>query len=175
MRFKQVGNKADLIAVVVRNADTVAINPGTPVCLNMNGTNDGLDVVLPSTGGATKSHAGAYGVAIAPTGPGLQGIPVNGYGEAQIFGVNGAVNLTRQTRASSTNTWNSEASIASYVIMQIDTSANGFSTVGTQAATQYLPFAIMIQSLASYASSASATSDTRTAITASVKAFLRII
>ena len=176
MRFKLVGNKADVIGVVVRNADTVAILPGTPVCLNMNGTNDGLDVVLPSTGGATKAHAGAFGVTLSPTGPGVQGIPINGYGEAQIFGVNAAVNLTRQTRAASTVSWNSEASIASYAVMQIDTSANGFSTaIASQAATQYLPFAVLLQSLASYASSTSATSDTRTAITAAVRAFLRII
>jgi hypothetical protein len=175
MRFKQVGNKADLLAVVVRNADTNVINPGTPVCLNMNGTNDGLDVVLPSTGGATKAHAGAFGVAVSPVGPGVQGIPVNGYGEAQIFGVNSGVTLTRQTRSASTVSWNSEASIASYFILQIDTTANGFSTSATQAATAYLPFAVLLQSLASYSSSASATSDTRTAITASVRAFLRII
>ena len=173
--MKQVGNKADLFAVVVRNADTVTIPLGTPVCLNMNGTNDGLDVVLPHTGGATKAHAFAYGVVVSPATPNLQGIPVNQYGEAQIFGfVNNCV-LTRQTRSASTVSWNSEASIASYNILQIDTVANGFSTSGTQAATAYLPFAILQQSLASYASSVSATSDTRTAITANVKAFVRII
>lgn len=176
MRMKQVGNKADLFAVVVRNADTVTIPLGTPVCLNMNGTNDGLDVVLPSTGGASKAHAFAYGVVISPATPNQQGILTNQYGEAQIFGFVNTCVLTRQTRAASTNTWNSEASIASYVLLQIDTVANGFSTSGgTQAATAYLPFAILQQSLASYASSASQTSDSRTAITAGVKAFVRII
>lgn len=172
MRFKQVGNKADILANVIRNADTVTIPIGSPVCLNLNGTNDGLDVVLPSTGGATKAHALAYGVAVTPAG----GLATNQFGEAQIFGFCNSVVLTRQTRSATTVSWNSEASIASYVLMVIDTSANGFSTSGgTQASTAYLPFALLGQSLASYASSASATSDTRTAITTSVKAFLRMI
>ena len=142
----------------------------------MNGTNDGLDVVLPNTGGAQKAHAFAYGVVIAPSTPNLQGIPVNQFGEAQIFGfVQNAV-LTRQTRSASTVSWNSEGSIASYVLLVIDTSANGFSTSGgTQASTAYLPFAILQGTLASYSSSASASTDTRTAITASIKAFVRII
>lgn len=176
MRMKQVGNKLDLLAVVVRNADTSTIPLGTPVCLNMNGTNDGLDVVLPSTGGATKAHAFAYGVVISPSTPNQQGIPVNGYGEAQIFGFCQNAVLTRQTRSASTVSWNSEGSIASYVLLVIDTSANGFSTSGgTQASTAYLPFAILQGSLASYASSTSSTADTRTAITAAIKAFVRII
>jgi hypothetical protein len=176
MRIKTVGNKNDIMAVVFRNADTAAIPAGSPICLVINGTNDGLDAVLPSTGGASKAHAFAYGAAISPVGPSLASIPANGFGEAQIFGFNGGVVLTRQTRSASSVSWNSEASIASFVLLQIDTVANGFSTSGgTQAATAYLPFAILCQSLASYASSTSATSDTRTAITASVKAFLRII
>lgn len=177
MRFKAVGNKADLFAVVVRNAEATATMPiGTPICLNMNGTNDGLDVILPSTGGAQKAHAFAYGVVVSPATPNLAGIPSGGYGEAQIFGFCQNCVLTRQTRANSGVSWASENSIASYVLLQIDTTANGFSTSGgTQAATAYLPFAILQQSLASYSSSTSATSDTRTALTALVKAFLRII
>ena len=174
MRTKQVGNKRDIMAVVIRNADTISLLPGQPVCLNMNGTNDGLDVVSPNTGGATKAHAFAYGVVISPATS--AGLGVNQYGESQVFGFNSGVQLTRQTRSASSVTWASEASIAAYDLLVIETVANGFSTSGgTQAATAYLPFAILQQTLASYASSATATTDTRTAITASVKAFLRMI
>lgn len=169
MRLKTVGNKADVLGVVIRNADTVAIPLGTPVVLNSNGTNDGLDVVLPSTAGASKMHALAFGVTIGPA------LAVNATGEAMIFGFHTAVVLTRQTRSASTVSWNSEASIASYGLMNIESVANGFQTGATLASTNFLPFAVLGQSLASYASSVSSTADTRTAITAAVRAFLRII
>jgi hypothetical protein len=169
MRMKTVGNKADLLAVVFHNAEASASIPlGTPVVLVMNGTNDGLDVVLPSTAGASKMHALAFGVSIGPVASGA-------YGEALIFGTHNNVVLTRQTRAASTVSWNSEASIASWGLLNIESVGNGMQTGGTLASTNFLPFAVLAQSLASYASSASATSDTRTAITAAVKAFLRII
>ncbi len=171
MRINTVGNKADTMCLVVRNADTVTIPLGTPVCLNMNGTNDGLDVVLPATGGAIKAHAFAYGVVINNGG-----VPVNGYGETQIFGVCNDVILVQQTRAASTVSWNYQATIPAYDILNIATAGNGMTDAGSsQAATQYLPFAILAASVASFASSTSQTSDTRTAITTMVKAFLRII
>lgn len=169
MRMKQVGNKADVLAVVIRNADTATIPLGTPVILVLNGTNDGLDVVLPSTAGASKMHSLAYGVTIGPA------ITANSYGEAMIFGFHSNVVLTRQTRSASTVTWASEASIASFVLMNIESVANGFQIGATLASTNFLPFAVLAQSLASYASSATATTDSRTALTAAVKAFLRII
>lgn len=169
MRMKSVGNKADILAVVIRNAEASAIIPlGTPVVLSANGTNDGLDVVLPSTAGASKMHSLAYGVTIGPV---LSG----GYGEALIYGFHNAVVLTRQTRPTSTDTWNSNASLASYILLNIESVGNGLQTGATLASTNFLPFAVLGQSLASYASSVSSTADTRTAITAAVKAFLRII
>lgn len=167
--MKTVGNKADLLAVVFHNAEPTATIPlGTPVVLVMNGTNDGLDVVLPSTAGASKMHALAFGVSIGVVAP-------TQFGEALIFGTHNSAVLTRQTRSASTVTWNSEATIASWVLLNIESVGNGFQTGATLASTNFLPFAVLAQSLASYASSATAVSDTRTAITAAVKAFLRII
>lgn len=168
MRFKQNGNKRDLIAMVIHNADTVTIPVGTPVALVMNGTNDGLDVQLPSTLGAAYAHALSYGVALGP-------VAVGAYGEAIVFGFVQDLVIVQQTRASSTATWNSQASVAQNVLLNIDTVANGFDVGGTLASTNYLPFAILGQSLASFASSASATSDTRTAITTMAKGFVRFI
>lgn len=178
MRFKSVGNKRDIVAVVIRNADTVAIPTGTPVVLSDNSTasvNDGLDVVLPSTAGAAKSDVLFYGICVSPAGYPQNGVPVNGYGESQVFGFNAGLVLVTQTRAASTNSWNSVPSIASFNYLAIDTVANGFDTIGTLAQSGFVPYAVLWQSLASYASSASTTSDTRTAITSSVKGFLRMM
>lgn len=167
MRFKQVGNKADLVAVVVRNAEASATIPlGSPVCLNLNGTNDGLDVVLPSTN-ASLATGSLFGVA-------LKAMAAGDYGEAQCFGFCNNVVLLTGTRTASGETF-STASGATGLILCVDTVNNVFSTTGgTQAKSGFLPFAIVAQSY-TVSGSASATSDTRTAATALVKAFLRMM
>lgn len=178
MRIKTVGNKRDGVFVVIRNADTVTLTAGTPVVLTNNATNavnNGLDVVLPSSATAAAGNALLYGIVAAPAGYPQNGVAVNGYGEAQVFGYTSDLVLVTQTRASSTNSWNSIASIASFNYLALDTVANGFDTIGTLAQSGFQPYAVLWQSLASYASSASTTSDSRTAITSSVKAFLRIM
>src|SRR5580698_2133217 len=71
MRMKQNGNKRDIMATVIHNAEaTASILNGQPVCLKFVGNAqgpDGLDVVLPST--AHTQNAGneftcLYGVAL---------------------------------------------------------------------------------------------------------------
>lgn len=172
MRIKTIGNKGDSALIVIRNADTANMPIGTPVMYNMNGTNDGLDVVLPTTAGAANKHQALLCGVIATPG----GVAVNATGEAVAYGLHTATVLTRQTRSASTVSWASEASIASYVQLQPETVANGMQTVsGTVAASAFIPYGILVQSLASYSSSASSTADTRTAITAAVRAFFRIM
>lgn len=171
MRIKTIGNKGDSALIVVRNADTASMPIGTPVIFAMNGTNDGLDVVLPATAGASKVQAMLCGIIATPGG-----VAVNTTGEVVAYGLHTATVLTRQTRSASTVSWASEASIASYVQLQPETVANGMQTVGgTVAASAFIPYGILVQSLASYSSSASSTADTRTAITAAVRAFFRIM
>lgn len=171
MRMKTVGNKRDLMAVVIRNNAGASIPIGTPVCLNMNGTNDGLDVVLPNSATA-KSHAFAYGVTLATYAD-------QQYGEAQVFGFCPNIVMLRQTRSASTADWSSNnAGFALGHILVIDTAGNRFSTSGgTQAITGYLPFAVLAESIATWASTASsdATADTRLSITVASKAFLRMM
>jgi hypothetical protein len=171
----------DRVAVKIRNADTVTIPPGSPIVLAMNGTQDGIAVVLPSTSGAANLIQGLrYGVSTIS-------IPVNGYGEAIVFGLAQTLLLERQTRASSSNIWASEPARSVGEFLSIDTVNNMFVTAtssflavtaSTAAAAGTIvntPIAVLGQTLASYASSASATSDTRTAITASVKAVVRMM
>ena len=182
MRFKQVGNKADIVAVVVHNDDTVTIPAGSPVILGYDATNDGLDVVLPSTSGGIQLILGLrYGISTKTM---LSG----DFGEAIVFGFHPSVTLLRQTRASSTNTWQTEAARSVGEYLTIDTVNNLMvtqvstyqyvtaSTAGTPTTlTLSNPDCVLGQTLASYASSASATSDTRTAITASVRAMVRMM
>jgi len=171
----------DHVAVRVHNADTVTIPVGAPMVLKMNGTNDGVDVVLPSTSGALNLIIGLlFGVC-------TKAIAVGGYGEGIVYGLTNSIQLIRQTRASSTNVWASEAARSVGEFLTVDTVNNGFLTTpssylavtastATAAATiPFNPIAVMGQTLASYASSASTSTDTRTAITAMVKSFVSLM
>lgn len=171
----------DRVAVKVHNADTVTIPSGAPLVLKMNGTNDGVDVVLPSTSGALNLIIGLmYGV-------NTKALAVGAYGEGVVYGLTNTLLLIRQTRASSTNVWATEAARSVGEFLTVDTVNNGFLTVtssylavtaSTAAAAgtlTYNPMAVLAQTLASYASSASTTADTRTAITAAVKAFVSMM
>ena len=169
MRLNQIpGNKPDKVSVGFKNADSVTIKAGQPISMVVNGTDDGIACVLPSAA-AQKAFSAMFGVCLAD-------VAANANGEAQVFGFCNNLMLMRQTRAASTDTWNTQASITDVLALRINTDANAFNTSGgSQAVSVQLPFAFLVQTLASFASSASATSDTRTAITASVKAFLRMM
>ena len=166
MRFKTVGNKVDITAIVVRNAEaTVAIPIGSPVVYHIAATNPGLDVVLPGTE-VTMATAGIMGVA-------LGNIANAQYGEAQVFGFCNNV-LLGSTRAASTDSW-STRSAAAGVILNVDTVNNVFITSGgTQAVSGFVPFAVLGASY-TVTGSASATSDTRTSATFLGKGFLRMM
>ena len=172
MRFRQVGNKRDIVDVVVHNAETSAQIPaGTPIAFVMNGTNDGLDVVLPATAGAAKATSFAAGIA-------LQNMNAGDYGDSQVFGFCQNVVLLRQTRSDSTGDWSSNATgFVTGLLLGIDTVHNAMSTLASSGATIYAPIAVLAASVASWASTASsnATADTRTIITVATKAFIRMM
>lgn len=175
MRHQTLGDKRDFLSSHVRNDDTVKILAGTPVVFDLDGTEDGLAVVLPSSKSAAHALLFPFGVMTADC-------DVNQLGEAQLFGMCFNVTMVRQTRPTSTDTWQTEATQGISQGMTINTVANALSTVASSrsiASTDTLGMtevqrviAVLAQTLASYASSASTTSDTRTAITASVKAML---
>jgi hypothetical protein len=189
MRNRQVGNKADLIAVVVHNADTVSIPAGSPVVLNGNGTNDGLDVVLPATSGALLNIlGGSHGIT-------TKTLAVGDYGDAIVYGFHPSVTLEINSRANSGASWSTQAAFSGGQFLSIDTVANLLvtyaATVGINTnsltnnalGTYYTqPIAVLLggssgtgSCVASQAASASSTADTRVYITASVHAFIRMM
>lgn len=181
MRAKQVGNKRDQIFVVGRNAESSASIPrGTPVALVVNGTNDGLDVVLPSTSSAAKISAFRYGVA-------TRDMAAGDVADIQIFGFCDYVLLTLQTRANTSggSSFSTADTVALGAALTVFSAANCFSTIANTVAfastdaftlSNFEPAKAAIgQSLASTAGIATATSETRTAITQGVKAFLRMM
>lgn len=181
MRFNTVnGGKPERIAGSCKNADTAIVQIGQPLVLAYNGTEDGFAVILPSSGAAQKNEGLKFGVA-------LHQMQVGEVNEALIFGFTPSLMLIRQTRADSTQIWASEPARSVGEYLTVDTAHNGFITTAstlkivTNATTDTLalqilnPAAVLGQTLASYSSSASATSDTRTAITAAVKASVRMM
>jgi len=170
MRMKQVGNKRDLVAVVVRNAETSATIPAEiPFAFVMNATNDGLDVVLPSTATGAKATSFAAGIALSAMAAGV-------YGESQVWGFCQNVILKRQTRSDSTGDWSSNATgFVTGLALLIDTVYNAMSTAASTGASIYAPIAVLAESVATWASTASNTADSRTVITVATKAFIRMM
>jgi hypothetical protein len=184
MRTKLIEtNKPERYIHAVRNVDTspaaVVIPLGTPLVLNLSvvpqpptytnslpaGWEDGLQVVLPSTGGFAASQLYFYGISVGP-------IAFNQLGETMMQGVCLA-SVVRATRAgtSGTNSWASGASVAAASnFLVIDTLNNAFITQSS--ASTGWPV-ILIDNLPTFAGSATATTDTRTAITQLLRAFVR--
>lgn len=169
MRFKEVGNKRDTVAVVVRSDEASSSIPrGSPVCLKLDAVDDGLAVILPASGAAIKAHALAFGVT-------LDTIAAGRFGEAQLFGVCDYVKVTINTRAATTDSWTSRAAISVGQLLVVDTLNNSFYTAASVAATAYYPTAVVAGTIASQAASASTTANVATVVTTSVKAFLRMM
>src|SRR5688572_7673296 len=129
MRFQTLGDKADFVEVRAR---AISATPkGTPVCLQLNGTEDGLAVILPS---AATSQALAdcffYGVA-------RDTYAANQLGNFITFGYVRQAIIRRATRGGSatSDNWAGSTSIAKQVLLSIDTVNNCFSTAGVATTT----------------------------------------
>lgn len=179
MRIKTVGNRGDSIILVAKSAEASATIPaGTPVALAMNGTEDGLAVVLPSSSSAAKINTFRFGVAI-------RDIAAGSVGEVCSFGVCN-VRLSLQTRANTSggSSFSTADTVALGQYLTVNSAANCFSTLAqsvaaassdAQTLSNYVPLVAIGQSLASAAGIATSTSETRTAVTQLVKAFLRMM
>lgn len=162
MRFKSVGNKNDIVAVVVKNGESSSTIPlGAPVCLLVNGTDDGLAVVLPATGADVKQSTLGLGVA-------LKALSAGDFGEAQMFGIANSVKLLR-TRAASTDAF---VSIAIGALLKAESVSNCFETVASNGASAFVPVAAVVATIAAIASTAAST---QTGYTQMCKAFLRMM
>jgi hypothetical protein len=117
-------NKPEDIVLAVRNAEVSAtIRGGSPVVLAMNGTDDGLAVVLPSSSTAAKIGAFQIGVAIRDMSPGETN-------DCQVYGFNRNARILRSTRAASTDAWASMAAITIGDLLSIDSVNNCFARSG---------------------------------------------
>lgn len=199
MRMKTVGNKRDLMATVVLNAEaTASITIGQPVCMYLTGGaggTDGISVCLPST--AHTQNAGnefqcLYGVFITNS---AAGVAPGFFGEAQVFGFCADIAFTAATRASSTASWSSIQSVAAWLPLIPETVGNGWTTYASQTfitgsvstitgsipfpqfQVLLVPYSVSTGSTGIYsiAASASNASDTRTALLTLVKGYIRIL
>jgi hypothetical protein len=187
MNSPMIGNQAFKSFGNYKNAESSAVIPvGSPVCFVMNGTEDGYAAVLPSTAGAAKTPELFAGVSV--TGPSVAA-GVNG--QLQVYGLCNYALFAQQTRAASTDSYASAASVAVGAPLQIDTVNNAFAvdsevtgamTIVTGATTATVaanfgngkpPMFVMAQTLASAASAASTSSDATVKKTYGVKIFLR--
>lgn len=167
MKMQTLGDKPNFVDTTVKNDESSAtISRGQPISYKLDGTDDGLGVVLPGTNGASLAQTLFAGVA-------LQDIAYGRLGNARIYGISPYTIVTRATRAASSDSWSSSQSIASGVLMSLDTINNAFLLGATVGASGFLAGAALAQSIASMAASATATSDTRTVITAAVRTFVR--
>ena len=161
MRFKQNGNKKDIVAVVIYNNEASADIPlGAPVCLSFNGTQDGLGVVLPATAADIGQSTGAFGASMGTYAAGK-------YGEAQVFG---ACNVkVMRTRAASSDTF---AALANYSPIKAESTNNSFMTVASNGASAFIPVGFVAGSIAAVATTAAST---QTMTTQLVQCFLRMM
>jgi hypothetical protein len=175
MRFKNVagaGGYGDHTLLSAKNEDTVPIVKGTPVVLVLNGTDDGFAVVLPSTAGAIKTGSFSFGISVTQ----LQGgTPVGVQDDFLAYGYCPFALLQNGTRSATTASWNSQASNAAGAALTIDTVNNCFAVYSASGAPGSVYDGYLVDTIASYASSASATSDTRTAITAGYRVFVHML
>jgi len=162
MRFKQNGNKRDLVAMCIYNDEASATIPlGAPVVLSLSGTQDGVAVVLPATAADKKQTTFGYGVS-------LGAYAIKTFGEAQVFGLCSNVMLMK-TRATSTDPY---VSLDVGVLLKAESVSNAFVTVASGGASAFMPVAAIAFSIAAVASTAASTA---TAYTSQCVAFLRMM
>lgn len=184
MRTKLIeSNKPEKYIHSIRNVDTSAagatIPAGSPLVLNLSGTpqpstyqnglqpgwEDGLQVVLPNTAGATNTGTYFYGIAAGP-------VLYQQYGESMVHGVAQGL-IVRGTRSATSASWASSASssCAGFSIT-VDTANNAF---GVAAAAGTRTDIVIVDNLASAAGSATNASDTRTAAVTMQRVFVRLM
>lgn len=192
-------NKPEKYIHNVRNVDTGSVTSittvfnsipmGTPVLLAVGATpqpstyqnglpagfEDGLQVVLPTTGCNTAGLAGALSAQLMHYGVAISSIAYGQLGEVMVHGVFPYALFVRATRSASSASWSSSASLAAGQLLTVDSINNAYTVLATANATHQLSMlpVFLLDSIASMAASATATSDTRTAIITQQRVFVR--
>lgn len=167
MRYQTLGDRQNFFDVKVKNDTGASVTKGTPICFTFDGTDDAFAFVRPSDS-AAKAHAFFSGIL-------MDTLAAGEIGNARVYGYVSEAIVVRQTRAASTNSYASYASKPLGALCEIHTAANALSIGATLAATSHLPFAILAETLASGASSASNANDSSTAVTETAKVFVRAL
>lgn len=170
MQGKRIGNKPESLEIPVINGETSEVEPGTPVCFKFDATDDGIEVVLPATAGAAKADTLLAGIVVEKNLP----ITLPKTGLAQVYGYCRVTKIVRQTRAATTDSFASYVAVAIGDRFVVNTIANAMSRSDAGVAGIAPGRVIAAETLASGASSASSTSITVTAITGTMKTFLRL-
>lgn len=186
MRVPLIGNKNNNFAVTGSNIGTSTIPAGSPVFLGAiyaaaSSLTDGVGVVC-AVDGATLAAANATLAADAAVknyamiGVALKSMAPNETVDILCYGVT-TVALAMQTRSASTANWISWAGIISgtAINLAVETTVGKYFTTGGNASVATQQQVIALDIVASAASSASATSDTRTLISSSIRAFVRMM
>ncbi len=168
------------ISMPVQNDATssATIPVGTPVCLSMDGTDDGLDVCLPSNKSQDHADMFFFGVITDTLLAGQNGSSI-------CYGLAKKALIVRATRSDDSANWVGSTSIASRVLLSIDTVNNAFSTAAasqTNASNTSIttiasrvPFVFLANDIASFASTASTATSYGTVLTALTKVFVRAL
>lgn len=162
-------NKPERHFVYVQNDESSAsIAAGSLCVFAMDGTDNGVDVVKPTSSTAAKASSFFAGVAAKAIAAGSRGL-------AQCYGLVNSLTVTQQTRAASTDSFASAPAIAIGDWLAVETVVGNATRSGAGSQTIALPFLAAIGTAASKASSASSdiTADTSLAKTASIAAFVR--
>lgn len=192
-------NKPEKYIHAVRNVDTGSVTSistvfnnipaGTPVLLAVGATpqpssyqnglpagfEDGLQVVLPTTGCNTAGLGSALAAQLMHYGVAISTILYGQLGEVMVHGVFPSALFVRATRSASSASWSSSASIAAGQLLTVDSINNAYTVLPTSQATHQLSMlpVFLLDSIAVLAASATNSSDTRTAILTTQRVFVR--
>lgn len=172
MRFKSVGNKADLAAVVIRNNDpnSTVIKTGAPTFFIDNATLRGLDVAA-ADGLAAANQGGFAGFNVS------QPLNVGDFGEAMVFGYYDYARIFLSSRATTTDSWASYAAIVLGDIMAFITGSGiqGVSRSGAGSATNLGWWVRAAQTLASATTLASSVGGASTLVVGNSTALMTLL
>ena len=172
MKYQTLGDKAPFIDDFVRNSETSSLVAGTPVTMEVDATEDGLSVELPSSGSAALSR-------LFPAGIVVDAIAAGRIGNVRKYGFIDATYIVR-TRAATSDSFSTVAALTVGQVLSIETVMDALDlqaeTVATDAAvTLSEPRFVVGEAVASAVGVATATAYSLTYSTGQAKVFVRIL
>jgi len=140
--------KWETIGFSVVNEDAYAIQPGTPVYLASNGTDDGIAVYNPVTAPTTGTDSACIGIMAQP-------LAVNASGKAVVLGMVTNALVVLATRSATSAVVPSFSAVAIFDFLNVATAVNALSRSGAGSVLGYSPMFVAMQSLASATTQAS--------------------